>query len=53
MNFEVRNKIIFDIQKKIVDIMNMYDSKGLNLTFSVYKKDMQPEKIKVKIEEIY
>jgi hypothetical protein len=52
IDIESRNKIIFDIQKKVLDMSKIYGNNGLIITLSSYKGCDLPEKVKVKIEEV-
>jgi hypothetical protein len=52
IDIESRNKIIFDIQKKVIDMSKIYGNNGLIITLSSYKGCDLPEKVKVKIEEV-
>ena len=48
-----RNKKILEIKEKLLDISQMYDSNGLNIAFTIYKKCDDVNKIKVEVTETF
>jgi len=48
----LRNQKILQIKKILLDISDMYDSNGLNISFSIPYGCKNPEKIRMRIEEV-
>lgn len=51
MNSDLKNEIIFDMQKKMLDIFSLYSSNGLRMTLHAGKGIKNPEAVKVEITE--
>jgi hypothetical protein len=53
MNISDRNKKILQIKNILLDISQMYDSNGLNIAFTIYKKCDDVNKVKVEVTETF